>query len=82
MVISRAEIYWADLGPPSGITAKRRPVAVIESDPYNASRLATALAAVITSSTGLATMPGNVFRRRPQRDCHVIRSSTSRRLTR
>jgi len=55
-------MYWADLGPPSGSTpAKRRPVLVIQSDPYNASRLATVLAAVITSNTGLATMPGNVF---------------------
>ena len=62
MVISRAEIYWADLGPPSGSRpAKRRPVLVIQADPYNASRLATVLAAVITSNTALATMPGNVF---------------------
>ena len=62
MVISRAEIYWADLGTPSGSRpAKRRPVLVIQSDPYNASRLATVLAAVITSNTALATMPGNVF---------------------
>jgi len=28
---------------------------------YNASRLATVVAAVITSNTALATMPGNVF---------------------
>lgn len=62
MVISRAEIYWVDLGPPSGSRpAKRRPVLIIQSDPYNASRLATVLAAVITSNTALATMPGNVF---------------------
>lgn len=62
MVIGRAEIYWADLGAPSGSRpGKRRPVAVIQSDPYNASRLATVLAAVITSNTGLAAMPGNVF---------------------
>ena len=62
MVISRGEIYWADLGPPSGSRpAKRRPVLVIQSDAYNASRLATVLAAVITSNTALATMPGNVF---------------------
>jgi mRNA interferase MazF len=62
VVISRAEIYWADLGTPSGSRpAKRRPVLVIQSDPYNASRLATVLAAVITSNTALATMPGNVF---------------------
>jgi mRNA interferase MazF len=62
VVISRAEIYWADLGAPSGSRpAKRRPVLVVQSDPYNASRLATVLAAVITSNTALATMPGNVF---------------------
>ncbi|MGL5827152.1 MAG: type II toxin-antitoxin system PemK/MazF family toxin [Nocardioides sp.] len=58
----RAEIYWADLGPPTGSRpAKRRQVLVIQSDPYNHSRLATVLAAVITSNTALATMPGNVF---------------------
>lgn len=62
MVISRGEIYWADLGPPSGSRpAKRRPLLVVQSDPYNASRLATVLAAVVTSNTALATMPGNVF---------------------
>lgn len=62
MVICRAEIYWADLGAPTGIRpGKRRPVVVIQSDPYNASRLATVLGAVITSNTGLAAMPGNVF---------------------
>ncbi|MGH2929486.1 MAG: type II toxin-antitoxin system PemK/MazF family toxin [Solirubrobacteraceae bacterium] len=62
MVIGRGEIYWVDLGPPSGSRpGKRRPVVVVQSDPYNASRLATVLAAVITSNTGLATMPGNVF---------------------
>lgn len=61
-MISRADIYWADLGTPSGSRpAKRRPVLVVQSDPYNVSRLATVLAAVITSNTALATMPGNVF---------------------
>ena len=38
-----------------------RPVLVIQSDTFNESRLATVLAAVITSNTALATMPGNVF---------------------
>jgi mRNA interferase MazF len=62
LVISRAEIYWADLGAPTGSRpAKRRPVLVVQSDPYNASRLATVLATVITSNTALASMPGNVF---------------------
>lgn len=62
MVISRAELYWADLGAPSASRpAKRRPVLVIQSDPYNASRIATVLTAVVTSNTALAAMPGNVF---------------------
>ena len=62
LVISRADIYWADLGPTTGNRpAKRRPVLVIQSDPYNASGLATVLVAVVTSNTELAAMPGNVF---------------------
>jgi mRNA interferase MazF len=61
-VIHRGDIYWTDLGPVlESRPAKRRPVLVIQSDPYNASRLATALATVITSNTALADMPGNVF---------------------
>jgi len=34
---------------------------VISADTYNTSRLATVLAAVVTSNTALASMPGNVF---------------------
>lgn len=33
----------------------------VKHDPFNASRLNSTLAAVITSNTGLAAMPGNVF---------------------
>ncbi len=62
MVIERGDIYWAELGPPVGSRpAKRRPILVIQADEYNISRLATVLAAVVTSNTALATMPGNVF---------------------
>ena len=61
-MIVRGGIYWADLGPPAGSRpAKRRPVAVVQAAPYNVSRLATAVVAVLTSNTGLASMPGNVF---------------------
>jgi mRNA interferase MazF len=61
-VTQRGDVCWADLGEPhGGKPAKRRPVLVIQADPYNASRLNTTLAAVITSNTGLAAMPGNVF---------------------
>lgn len=62
MVIDRGHIYWADLGDAVGSRpAKRRPVLVIQSNSYNESRLSTVLVAVITSNTGLASMPGNVF---------------------
>ncbi|MGQ0777512.1 MAG: type II toxin-antitoxin system PemK/MazF family toxin [Pseudonocardiales bacterium] len=61
-MIQRGSIYWVDLGPPIGSRpAKRRPVLVVQSDSYNTSRLATVLAVVITSNTGLAAMPGTVF---------------------
>jgi mRNA interferase MazF len=62
LVIRRGSICWTDLRKPQGSRpAKRRPVLVIQADPFNASRLNTALAAVITSNTALAAMPGNVF---------------------
>jgi mRNA interferase MazF len=55
-------LHWVDLGESRGSKpAKRRPVLVIQADPFNASRLATTLAAVVTSNTALAAMPGNVF---------------------
>ena len=61
-MIRRGSICWADLGEPRGSRpAKRRPVLVIQADAFNASRLATTVAAVITSNTALAAMPGNVF---------------------
>lgn len=61
-MIQRGSICWADLGEARGSRpAKRRPVLVIQSGPFNASRLNTTIAAVITSTTALAVMPGNVF---------------------
>lgn len=59
---SRGSVCWADLGEARGSKpAKRRPVLVIQANPFNASALNTTIAAVITSNTALATMPGNVF---------------------
>jgi mRNA interferase MazF len=61
-VIRRGSVWWADLGEPQGSKpGKRRPVLVIQADSFNASRLNTALVAIITSNTRLAAMPGNVF---------------------
>lgn len=61
-MISRGELYWVDLGEPHGSQpARHRPVLVVQADPYNASRLNTALTAIVMSNTALAAMPGNVF---------------------
>ena len=38
----------------------RRPVVVAQSNPFNDSRIATAIVAVITSNLALADAPGNV----------------------
>lgn len=61
-MIARGDIHWADLGDADGSRpAKRRPVLVVQSPSYNASRLATVITVAISSNTALATMPGNVF---------------------
>lgn len=59
--MKRGEIWWAALPPPSGSgPGFRRPVLVIQSDPFNESRISTAIVAVITSNLALADAPGNV----------------------
>jgi mRNA interferase MazF len=59
--MERGEVWWADLGPPRGSEpAYRRPVMVVSSDRYNASRLRTVTVVVMTRNTRLAALPGNV----------------------
>jgi mRNA interferase MazF len=59
--VKRGEIWWAALPPPSGSgPGFRRPVLVVQSDPFNDSRISTAIVAVITSNLALANAPGNV----------------------
>ena len=61
-MIHRGCVYWADLAETRGRgPARRRPVLVVQAGAYNTSRLATTVAAVITSNTALAALPGNVF---------------------
>lgn len=60
-MIARGEVWWADLGLPRGSApALRRPVLVISDDRYNASRLQTVTVVVLTSTTRLAALPGNL----------------------
>ena len=59
--MKRGEVWWATLPPPSGSgPGFRRPVLVIQSDPFNESRISTAIVAVITSNLALADAPGNI----------------------
>ena len=57
----RGEVWWAALPDPAGSgPGFRRPVVLVQSNPFNASRLATVVVAVITSNLALADAPGNV----------------------
>ena len=63
--MQRGEIWWAALPTPKGSgPGKRRPVLIVQSDAFNASRIQTAIAAVITSNLELAAAPGNILLRR------------------
>lgn len=57
----RGEIWWAAVPAPSGSgPGFRRPVLIVQSNPFNESRIATVIVAVVTSNLGLAEAPGNV----------------------
>jgi mRNA interferase MazF len=59
--VKRGEVWWATLSPPSGSgPGFRRPVLIIQSDPFNDSRISTAIVAVVTSNLALADAPGSV----------------------
>jgi mRNA interferase MazF len=61
-VITRGDLWWADLGLPRGSApALRRPVVILSADQYNRSRLQTVTIAVVTTSMALAALPGNVL---------------------
>ena len=56
--MKRGEIWWASLPVPVGSgPGLRRPVLIIQSNPFNDSRIATV---IVTSNLSLADAPGNV----------------------
>jgi mRNA interferase MazF len=62
MVIRRGEIWWAELPEPRGSEpGYRRPVLIIQSDEFNASRIGTVLTVILTSNLEIAAAPGNVL---------------------
>jgi mRNA interferase MazF len=59
--VKRGEVWWASLPDPVGSgPGMRRPVVVVQSNPFNDSRIATVIVAVVTSNLNLADAPGNV----------------------
>jgi mRNA interferase MazF len=62
VVIERGEVWWAELDEPRGSEPGfRRPVVVVQADPFNRSRLQTVIAVVLTSNLRLVEAPGNVL---------------------
>ena len=61
MVVAQGEVWWADLGEPSGSApAFRRPVVIVQGDAFNRSRIATVVCVPLTSNLKWADAPGNV----------------------
>jgi mRNA interferase MazF len=60
VVISRGEIWWAELPDPVGSgPGFRRPVLVVQGDSLNRSRIATVVCVPLTSNVIWAEAPGN-----------------------
>lgn len=61
-MIRQGEVYWVDLGPPSGSgPGYLHPHVVAQNDLFNQSRLQTVLVCALTSNLALAQAPGNVL---------------------
>ncbi len=62
MVIRQGDVFWVDLGEPSGSApGYRHPHVVIQNNLFNRSRINTVVVCVITSNLKRATAPGNVL---------------------
>lgn len=76
MVIKQGDIYWIDLGYPSGSAPGfKHPHVVIQNNIYNESRIKTVVVCAVTSNLKRASAPGNVLLRKGeanlQKDCVV-----------
>lgn len=60
--LAQGEIWWAELPEPTGSgPGFRRPVVVIQGNPLNRSRIATAVCVPLTSNLTWADAPGNTL---------------------
>lgn len=62
MVIKQGEVYWVDLGEPTGSEpGYKHPHVVIQNDVFNASLINTVVVCSLTSNLARADSPGNVL---------------------
>ncbi len=62
MVIRQGDVYWVDLGEPSGSEpGYRHPCVVVQNDVFNQSRIRTVVVCALTSNLKRAEAPGNVL---------------------
>ena len=62
MVIDQGDLYWIDLGEPSGSEpGYRHPHVVIQNNVFNRSRINTVVVCMLTSNLRRAKAPGNVL---------------------
>ena len=57
MVVTQGDIWWARLPRPSG----DRPVAVVQGNAFNRSKIRTTVVVPLTRTIALASAPGNVL---------------------
>ena len=62
MVINQGDVYWIDLGEPSGSEpGYRHPHVVIQNNLFNRSQIRTVIVLALTSNLKRADVPGNVL---------------------
>ena len=60
--IRQGEVWWADLSDPLGSgPGFRRPILVIQGNPFNESKISTVVCIPLTSNLKWATAPGNIL---------------------
>lgn len=61
MVIKQGEIYWVDLGEPTGSEpGYRHPHVVVQNNLFNSSNISTVVVCTLTSNLRRGTAPGNI----------------------
>jgi len=69
VVINQGDVFWVDLGEPSGSEpAYRHPHLVLQNNVFNRSRINTVVVCALTSNLERAKFPGNVLLEKGEAD--------------